>query len=241
MKWLDRHGLTTFEGMLCSRSMRLRRAFVWLGMAFPIACSSPTASSGNPTTTTEQPGAEDKYDAPTTISGPGLSVGSGEVVDACSMHDARLGVDISGALQLSADTDGYGCSGTRTLEGDQLNPSVTAILGDGRALDIGLFIEDSELDQIDAPTTVKIWAHERPLTFGAYSESWRGEACSTSYQIEPLEVSSNSRKTYRVQGSTSCASPLVGDDLGHTPSDPTATLERFEFVGFVAWFDRSLL
>jgi len=96
-------------------------------------------------------------------------------------------------------------------------------------------------DQTDAPTTVKIWARERPLTFGAYSKSWRGKACSTSYKIEDLDVSSNSRKTYRVQGSTSCDSPLLGDDLGHQPSDPSVTLERFEFVGFVVWFDRSLL
>ncbi|HEY0465591.1 MAG TPA: hypothetical protein VGC79_15360 [Polyangiaceae bacterium] len=239
MEWTRPLLLGTFEGVRCVCSMRIARSLTALALALPLACSAPATSSEKSPTPSEE--ADDAYSAPTTISGPGISVGSGEIVETCSLRDAQLGVGISGALQLNADTSGYGCYGTRSLEGDQLNPSVNAILADGRALDINLFIDDSELDHTDAPTTVDIWARERPLVFGAYSESWKGEACSTSYQIEDLDVSGDYRKTYRVQGSTTCTSAFVGDNAGHKPTDPTVTLERFDFVGFVAWFDRSLL
>lgn len=221
--------------------MSPRSLLALLILTSPLGCSSQSDSSSDSTPPTKEPTIEDKYADSTTITGPRVALGSGETAGACSVRDVQIGLDISGALKVNADTSDYGCSGTRSAEGDQMSPSVNAMLADGRALDITLNIDDTDLDQTDAPTRVTVWARERPLTFGAYSETWAGEECATTYQVEDLDVSSASRKTYRVQGSTTCTGALAGANIGAEPTDPTATLDRFDFVGVAVWFDRSSL
>jgi hypothetical protein len=203
------------------------------------ACSVPLKSGSkkhqSPATDT-QPG---DYAAAVEIVGPGVAVASGQQLGPCSSEDARFDVVVSGALELSGQTAEYGCSGTRSLEGDVINPTVSVTLDDGRVLDTTLFISDTELDQVDAPTSVKFWARG-DSTF-AYSRSWESDSCSTSYEQSDVDVSLEFRRIYRVAGVTICPEPLVASDPNRKDSDPTLSVERLDFVSDVVWFDRSLL
>jgi hypothetical protein len=203
-------------------------------LVFVGACSVPLKSNSKkePLPGNDMP--EDEYPAEVRIVGPGVSVGSGEPLGPCSSEGASFSVDVSGALEVSHETADYGCSGTRSLEGDTTNPTVSLLLADGRALDINVFITDTELDGVDAPTTVKFWARARNAF--AYSASWQSEACSTSYDVSDVDVSSESRKIYRVAGVTTCPEELTTES-----AEEPLSVERLDFVSDVVWFDRSLL
>jgi hypothetical protein len=123
--------------------MAMSRGIV-AGVSFLLACAcsvplkSRSKKQQSPATQTQP----DDYAAAVDMVGPGVSVASGQQLGPCSSEHARFDVDVSGALELSGETTEYGCSGTRSLEGDVANPTVSVMLDDGRALDISLFVTD---------------------------------------------------------------------------------------------------